>query len=54
MKKLLNEWVLQLLGSAAFIAGLFAFALLCGVFLMDYDPQTMIEGIARDLRNVFE
>ncbi len=53
MKKLLKEWGIPLLGSAAFIAGLFAVALLCGAFLMNYDPQTMIEGIMQDLKNIF-
>ena len=48
-----NEWGLPILGSTAFVFALFIFSMLCGVFLMDYDPRIMIEGIERDLRNIF-
>ena len=35
------------------VGGLFAFSLLLGVLFMDYDPRTMLEGIAQDLKFIF-
>ena len=32
------------------VGGLFAFSLILGVIFMDYDPRTMIEGLAEDLK----
>ena len=53
-KKLSLKDELQAWGGAfGVVAGLFILSLLLGVFLMDYDPRIMIEGIERDLRNIF-
>lgn len=35
------------------VGGLFTFSLILGVIFMDYDPRTMIEGIAEELRLIF-
>ena len=35
------------------VGGLFAFSLILGVLFMDYDPRTMIEGIAEELKLIF-
>lgn len=35
------------------VGGLFAFSLILGVIFMDYDPRTMIEGIAEELKLIF-
>ena len=35
------------------VGGLFAFSLILGVLFMDYDPRTMLEGIAQDLERIF-
>lgn len=53
IKKIWSELWLPLLGATAFMGALFVFALLCGVFLMDYDPRIMLDGIAQDLKNIF-
>lgn len=35
------------------VGGLFAFSLILGVILMDYDPRTMLEGIEQELKMLF-
>lgn len=53
-KKLSLKDELQAWGGAfGVVAGLFILSLLLGVFLMDYDPRTMLEGIAQDFKNIF-
>ena len=53
-KKLSLKDELQAWGGAfGVVAGLFILSLLLGVFLMDYNPVTMLEGIAKDLKNIF-
>jgi hypothetical protein len=39
--------------AAGIVGGLFAFSLILGVLFMDYDPRTMIEGIAEELKLIF-
>ena len=35
------------------VGGLFVFSLMLGILFMDYDPRTMLDGIAQDLKNIF-
>ena len=53
MKKFWNEWLIPLATGIGIVGGLFIFSLLCGVFLMDYDPMTMVYNIARDFKEIF-
>ena len=54
MKKLsLKDHIQALAAGIGIVGGLFAFSLLLGMLLMDYDPRTMLENIERDLRLLF-
>lgn len=54
MKKLSLKDELQALAAGiGIVGGLFAFSLILGVIFMDYDPMTMLEGIAQDLKAIF-
>lgn len=53
-KKLSLKDELQAWGTAlGIVVGLFGFSLILGVWLLDYDPRTMLEGIEQDLRSLF-
>ena len=53
-KKLTLKDYLQAIAAGIGIGGgMFAFCLILGVWLMDYDPRTMIEGIRQDLEMFF-
>ena len=54
MKKLsLKDYIQAIAGGVIGMGGLFLFCLILGVIFMDYDPRTMLEGIAQDLKNIF-
>jgi hypothetical protein len=50
LKDELQAWA----GGIGIVAGLFGFSVILGMALMDYDPMTMVTGIAEDLRTIFE
>lgn len=49
VKDELQAWA----GAIGIVAGLFVLSLILGVVLMDYNPMTMVEGIAQDLKAIF-
>lgn len=49
LKDELQAWA----GAIGIVGGLFAFSLILGVLLMDYDPMTMVENIMHDLKAIF-
>lgn len=49
VKDEIRAWV----GAIGLIAGMFGFGLILGIIFMDYDPRTMLEGIAEDLKAIF-
>jgi hypothetical protein len=50
LKDELQAWA----GGIGIVVGLFGFSVILGMIFMDYDPMTMVEGIAEDLRTIFE
>lgn len=54
MKKLTPKDKFQALAAGiGSMGGLFLFCVILGMIFMDYDPRTMLEGIAQDLKNIF-
>lgn len=49
LKDELQAWA----GGIGTVVGLFGLCLLLGVIFMDYDPMTMIEAMAQDLKTIF-
>lgn len=49
LKDHIQAWEIAL----GIVVGLFGFSLILGVWLMDYDPRIMLEGIVQDLRLLF-
>lgn len=40
-------------GAFGIVVGLFVLSMVLGMVLMDYDPMTMVEGIAEGLKSIF-
>ena len=55
MKKKISfkDFMQALAAGVGIVGGLFAFSLILGVMLMDYDPMTMLEGIKQDFEMLF-
>lgn len=53
MKLSLKDHIQAWATGIGIVGGLFAFSLILGVLFMDYDPRTMLDGIAQDLKNIF-
>lgn len=53
MKLSLKDYIQALAGGIGIVGGLFAFSLILGILFMDYDPRTMLENIAEDLKFIF-
>ncbi|MBO5715052.1 MAG: hypothetical protein J6S23_01500 [Clostridia bacterium] len=52
-KTTFKDFMQALAGGIGIVGGLFTFSLLLGMLFMDYDPRTMLEGIAQDFKDIF-
>ena len=49
----LKDNLQALAGAIGIVLGLFGLSVILGIVFMDYDPRTMLEGIAQDLKFIF-
>lgn len=53
MKLSVKDYIQAFAVGFGIVGGLFVFSLILGIIFMDYDPRTMLEGIAQDLKFIF-